>query len=362
MGSPPPTEHSRKTTRRGALGALAAGLGGLVVGGRRAAARTTEIATVAGQGRVLETATVPAAWYERERHARAVLRAVRERYAGVAGVLDVTLGTAGDPVADVPTSSIDLHVDSTAGVDAAVPSTFDGVRSRLVDTAEPEPLATGERSRESIGGATTVRTEAGATASATCGVTWRGERYLMTCAHLFKGSDGHCEAIRGMGVYAASGERIGRVVATDSVQDWALVDCESPAADLDRTIRGVSGDLCGRVTADGLQYLKCNRTAVFKKGQATPERSGWIRALGVRHGGCDIRDGANGNHYVDVDVPAQPGDSGGPVYHRFEYNGREYLALVGAVSASVQYTRASAAYAIHDAHGIEFSSSIPSPG
>jgi hypothetical protein len=79
----------------------------------------------------------------------------------------------------------------------------------------------------------------------------------------------------------------------------------------------------------------------------------------VSHGGCHIGNGQVGHRYVDVDVPSKPGDSGGPVYHRFDFNGRRYLALVGVVSAEVAYTRASSAAGIHDEHGIAFAPNVP---
>lgn len=381
MDSQPTRIRSRKLTRRGFLGAVGgafgAALGVGALGHLRVDddAETTEIVTVERAGRPLRTATVPAAWYDRERHARRVLGAVRARYADVAGVVDVSLGIDGEEVAGRPTSTIEVHVDPAEGVGTSLPDAFDGVASRFVEAVAPARLDRAARGSESgeppardspparrpvaVGGSATLHSSAGATASATCEVRWRGETFLMTCAHLFQDADGSCGNVLGQDVFADSGAKVGRIVGFDSAQDWVVVDNAATAVGFENTVAGVPGALCGRVTAAGLHHLKSEGVDVFKKGQATPEHRGPIRRVDVRHGGCHIGDAQVGSRYVDVDVPSQPGDSGGPVYHKFAYNGRRYLALVGAVSAEVAYTRASSAAGIHAKHGIAFASSVP---
>lgn len=419
----PRSGRSRSLARRGALAALGAGVAGLVGGssvarstagsstgagadsatgsdpapgsdsatGPDSVARdapghdgeTTEITTVAWRGRPVRTAEVPVEWYARERRARSVLSAVRERYADVPGVVAVALGDGGASVAGRATSSIDLHVDPEAGVDARLPASFAGVPGRIREATAPEPLDGSDAATPSsepldgpddtaplpapidgpdvtvttVGGSTGLATDDGRAATATCRVAWRGGRYLLTCAHLFE--DDGCDGVVGRPVHATGGRRVGRVVACDPGQDWALVEVDGVGVGVADGVAGVRGRVCGRVTPAGLHHLRSEGTAVFTKGHATPERAGRLRAVGVHHGGCDVGDGRSGSRYVDVDVPTVQGDSGSPVYHRFERGGRRYLAVVGLVSARVDAARVSAAYGVHRRHGVSFAPAFP---
>lgn len=365
--SPPPSQgSSRLLTRRRALGLLGAGAAGLLATGRPGRDATTEIATVAWRDRALETVAVPTAWYERERRARTALAAARERFADAVGVAAVTLGSAGEAVAGLPTSSVDVHVAPEAD-DPGVPEAVEGVPGRVVEAVTPAFLDGDGGDAESgadadtdtdagpapVGGAATLRAPDGATATATGAVDWQGERYLLTCAHLFQGPDGGCDGVVGTAVRDGDGARIGEVATADLAQDWALVAVDDGVRTRS-AVAGVDAEVCGRVTTDGLQYLKARGIEVHKRGHATPERRGTVENIGVVHGGCDLGDGLAGDGYVAVDVPGVEGDSGGPVYHRFAYNGRAYLALVGLVSARVDWIRASSAAAIHREHGVAF--------
>ncbi|MFC7044422.1 trypsin-like peptidase domain-containing protein [Halobacteriaceae archaeon GCM10025711] len=348
------TETDRRTALKlfGA-GAVTLGAGG-VLGSALLSDGSVEITTVKRGDDPVVTESVPAAWYDHERQARSVRDRLRSQYADVDGVKELSLGDAGERIEGRQTSSVDIYVDPEAGVDADLPSRVDGVLSRVRDWVPPELLRCEVDGDQPLAGNVPLTNGRGKWATATGAVRRDGRRYLLTCAHLFGGSKQGCDSLTGMGVFGPDEGYVGHVADFDPGQDWALVDGRYAGVSLDPTVAGEAGVLAGRVTRDGLADLKSRETTVYKMGYRSGFQQGTVKAVDLHHGGCDVTDGRSGERYVDVDVPSKHGDSGGPVYHRYERDGDQFLALVGVTSALVGYTRVSTAAAIYDEHGIRF--------
>lgn len=354
MASGPNDGPAGGLTRRGALRAL--GSTALVLGGAgvgRVVAETVEVATVKRGEVPLVTQSVPADWAARERATREVLAGLRSRFADVAGVVDVALGPGGPRVGGQPTSAIEVEVDPETGTGTTVPEEVDGVPSRVRESSPTDSLVCEDEAIE-LSGNVPLRSATGRRVTATCEVAWEGDHYLLTCAHLFNDDRVTCGDMAGAVVFDDEGTFVGRVAGYDAAQDWLVVDGSGAPVRVDASIAGADGTLAGRITRMGLHDLMNREEPVYKLGAQTGRNAGTIQRLGVSHGGCSIGDGVSGSEYADVDVFAQPGDSGGPVYYPFERDGQRYLGLVGLTSALVDHTRISTAYSIHDEHGIRF--------
>lgn len=141
-----------------------------------------------------------------------------------------------------------------------------------------------------------------------------GETYpcILTAAHVFN-PDNPCDGIsKGSDVYQ-NGNRIGRVVAYNLSEDWAIIYPDKSGKSVEQTIQIPNGErreIGGFVTKEWLQNNWNDEPTCYKIGISSGLQKGSIFWTEIE--GAKCRD--FGGEGVETKVTNIEGDSGGPVF------------------------------------------------
>lgn len=354
------TQDSRRINRRRFLKATgisaigATGVGTLPNRGSAEGNGTVTITTVAAGNKPVIQKEVPADWWTYEEQAKLVSTQLKDRFADVAGVDGVGIGTLNQTISGRRISNVEVYVNPN-GTDAKIPDRVNGVEVMIRDTVQGT-LTCNEGNFDIMPGGVTIESSSGDQVTSTCEVERSGTFYMMTAAHLFTCNQ---SSITGDPAYQ-SGRYLGDVVDYDFNQDWAIVkrDSSSKVTDLDNEIEDYAGILAGYTTESGLHDLKSNNTTVYKQGITTCKESGQVERYNVSvSNSCNS---ISSNDYVETSATQDFGDSGGPVFDQFTYNGCYYISIIslatlaGCLSPPCSTALGAAAYHINNDHNISF--------
>lgn len=198
-------------------------------------------------------------------------------------------------------------------------------------------------------------------ASFTCAVTHQGVVHMMSARHAFIDSPNldRCQGddIRGVDVQQ-NGDFIGKVKHHWLRHDIAINERNSyfgKRSSFGDGIVGESGEVIGYVSQSELENLKTSYSrTVHKRGIANGYQTGEINGTG---GTLWCGNGNFQDRMFRCTANQGFGDSGGPVYEKYEFSGGDALLIIGpATQQKDNYdSTGAAAWWIHDQTGVEFS-------
>lgn len=313
----------------------ASALGLVAVPSSAASDETETIVSVRGRnGIARKTEQVPKQWLNRERQALEARRNLHRRFSDQdksKAVDGIGLPRADEQIAGRFVSDLTVYLDPNAADYPEIPDQQDGIPVSRDFTKSPEPDGCNKTEFDPLPGGvriTSIENDGGGTT--TCMVEFNGTYYMMTANHNLDGDDednNECTSSTGHKVHQPynKDQFVGYVDDTRIGEDWAIVPAEGSLS-FDNEIEDVVGKLSGHVTQDGLLDLKSSGETVYQQGITTCITEGQVKEvdMSVSPEGCLNSD----SHYVRMDTPTDPGDSGGPHYRQYTYNGCTYVAII----------------------------------
>lgn len=354
-------KSGKSVTRRQALRAVGVSTAAIASIPTRSLASTDDtvtITTVKAGGEPRVRKEVPAEWWAHEMKADRIRSRLETRYEIASGIGGVSLSTGDETVAGRNKSSVKVIVDSD-GYSVSIPNHIDGIPIAIEESTEPSltySCSDDTDAEDYVPGGVGLSTDAAIEEdfSTTCEVTYSGTHYLMTCYHGV--SDSCPNSSDGTTVFQA-GQDAGDVARQNANQDWVIVK-KTPDADISGYSHYIENDtapICGHVTRDGLFDLKGAGTTIYQQGITTCKTEHQVRDIDYSYSnpGCVY----NNDRLVRVTNKVDNGDSGGPIFHQYYYDGSYRNALVApttAVDSSPDVTFGTAAYWIHSDQLIDF--------
>lgn len=302
---------------------------------------------------------VPADWWFYEQKADRIRSELENQYADVQGIYGVSLGTSKETISGRRKSALTVRVDPDS-YDAVIPDHVDGVEVTIEKATETELMydcSDDTSAHEYVPGGVSLTDDPAldANVTSTCEVTYSGTHYLMTCAHQWD-----CDtSAEGASVYQAD-QKVGEVYREKKNQDWVIVEktSDSEISGFSHYIENDDDPLCGHVTRDGLIDLKGAGTTVYQQGIATCRTNHTVMDVDCNYSGCYLNDGRTVRLGWNTDSDqTEKGDSGGPFFHNYYYNGSYYNAIICPLTGNDTGNNASigtAAYWIHSDQLIDF--------
>lgn len=307
---------------------------------------SVEIVTDKQDDRPLVTEQVPKQWYNRVLRARDGQQRLSERYSAKEWYHSVDRTTGDMMIGGLAAHELEIGVTSREEAPDDLPEEINEIP---VTVAEREPIQNDcSTTCSCVKGGSNI----GDGLTLCCSVEDSTYGYgILTCAHGF----GDCgDNIHGTDVYVCPNGNtnyIGEVKKFGWNLDWAFVDTSNARiSGLDNKVISSNYEVKGHVTKDGVDYMISNGETVHKYGQTTCHTKGAAE---------NIRDRDNCNNgsedpFVSSKGDADQGDSGGPHYR--EHHNYGYTTIVGVHKWSAGgFKYASAAYKLHNNHGISFS-------
>jgi len=180
-----------------------------------------------------------------------------------------------------------------------------------------------------------------------------GTRYFLTSAHNLTDKEDWCDVDpRGQEVYQGPDEakKIGEAKEVGWNQDYASIEptTDKDITGFDNTIIGEYSDVEGYVTKDGLDEMKDSNATAHRYGMATCHESGEVDRISDQIW-CD-----NEGKWVVITADSDGGDSGGPHYREFSFEG--VISIIGVHHGSAENALSCPAYILND-RGYEFGGS-----
>lgn len=356
MGSDPVTRRAvLKTT--GVAGGLAASFQTLPeqVG---AAERKQNIVVLREGEEVAKRVSVGQRWYRYLQHARKVLENRQDQLLAMDGVHGVGLERRGSTIDGLRKQALTVHVEP--GVTIDVPGEFDGVEVRQSHEGRPEPAAINcyDVKEDPIPGGVAEADEYTGNSTLCCRGFKNGSKYVIAARHTFTSDGSHCnsEDVTGREWHQPDvGDRVGEVAFAWQNNDVALLDTRHSSRTIDNTIHDETGEVVGRVTKDGMDYIKSNNLTLQKRGLNNCREAGNLLETGMVVGCSGSFD------FVD-DVArssptTEPGDSGGPVYYEEAQTNdtdKLYLANIASFFNDNDETLGASANSMYQERGVTF--------
>lgn len=161
--------------------------------------------------------------------------------------------------------------------------------------------------------------------TSTCEVEYGGTHYLMTCAHIWD-----CNTSAEGELVFQSGQKVGEVHREKKNQDWAIIKktSDSDISGFSHYIENDTDPLCGHVTRDGLIDLKGAGTTVYQQGIRLCKSERAVMDVDCSYSDCYWNDGRAVRVDQSPGDSTDKGDSGGPIFHNYYYDGSYYNALI----------------------------------
>lgn len=308
------------------------------------------ITTVAAGDQPVLQKKVPADWWAYETKVDEVHDKLSQEFSESPDIKGIGIRTTKEKISGRKASEITFQVDED-GTTAKIPDQVEGINIEAVDEINRPPQACNLNTFDPLPGGVVMGQEKDTCewggGSTGCEVRRDGNYYMLTAAHVLLSVCG--DTTQNNAAHPETCDYLGFVSDYDVSKDWAIVtrDPLSDIDDLDNTIAETNGILSGHVTYSGLKDLMCSGETVYQQGKSTCKTSGTVVGRKESYGYCGI----DINEGVKVDVKTDDGDSGGPCYHKYTYNGCEYLSIIGTTTAYQVY---SPAYKMNNNHGIKF--------
>lgn len=348
---------SRRTVLK-SLGAGTLGFGGLsnasvVVG---ASERTTRIGILAEGDEVVREVKVPKRWKTQAEQAARAKRQISNSVGSRSDIHTVGVGNQESAIDGLKKHTVDVQIDP------------DGDRSGIPDEVNGIPVVVGESGRSeatcytqdksSIFGGLSSSGPDNDDSQGTlcCRVFKNGSKRMLGCRHLFITNDNdgpdYCGNDDPLGDdWHRAGERVGRINESYQAHDAVLMDTQFSDEPVTNDIPDEDGQITGRVTGNGLEYLKSKSETVQKRGVETCISNGEVTKIRQE---IFCSDGNYIGGVVRSTTEQKEGDSGGPVY----YKDGTSLYLVNIATArksdSISDAQGSSANDMYNDRGITF--------
>lgn len=322
---------------------------GLAIGGIGTASAQTngdevEIPVIVRGDEVAVSRFVPKDWWSYIKRVRRTTEQVRRNHGQKQGVVDVNIVLSDDQhVAGKRVTQINVDVN---------PKQFQG---NVPDRANGVPIQISESKEEALtacyntgdfydmpGGVQTEGKVEGTSntyeVGTSCGRVYSNntnEYYMMTAAHLFRGSD--CNSTYGDTAYQSFRD-IGTVDGESIEDDFSLIKDGSSSTDFTNEVMTLNDD---RVPIDGAatnyEYLMENFTTIEKTGVTSGYNGGYLQKKNV---GSSLNCITLHNKGVRIAANQAEGDSGGPMYVRMNKSDpdQEAVGIVGIATIGVDPT------------------------
>jgi hypothetical protein len=319
---------------------------------------TIQITTVRAGAEPRVQKEVPLDWWSHEQKADRVRLELNKQYKDIRGIQGVSLGTSEETLSGRKKSVLDVRVDSE-GYNTTIPERVEAIKLNTEVAVEPEPnysCSDDTDAHSYVSGGVSLTDDAAIDAkmTSTCEVEFSGTHYLMTCAHNWP-----CDtSAEGDQVFQAD-QKVGEVYREKKNQDWVIIEMisDSDISGFSHYIENDTDPLCGHVTRDGLIDLKGAGTTVYQQGITTCKSKRTVMDVDCSYTGCYWNDGHTVRIDEDPDGEAKNGDSGGPIFHNYYYDGSYFNALICPHSGTDPENSAcfgTAAYWIHSDQLIDF--------
>lgn len=319
-------------TRRSYLKKAAAGAG-FGMGGVTGSVKgddTVEMVVVQGSDGPRITRTVSADWYHWEEHVERAAEDYRKKAQAFPGIKAVGIGSGLTQVGGRSGGHLRVYADSSL-LESSIPDTYNEVPIETIEYDKSHRTACdcNHAYFDPIPGGVTIEENAsGAPYSTTaCKVEKGGTNYIMTVSHLFT-----CDFddIKDWNAFQF-GSFFGTIAEYDHSGDWAIVQLDERGGHtgFNNTIQDYNGILSGHVTYKGLtDFMGSNAKTAHQHGITTCKRTGKIldRDFTATFEGCNPQTVSG---LVQTNIHNEPGDSGGPVFDQYTYNGCDYIAMIG---------------------------------
>jgi hypothetical protein len=333
------------------LGAGTLGFGGLsnasvVVG---ATEGTTRIGILAEGDEIVRDVKVPRRWKKQAEQAARAKRQISNSVGSRSDVHTVGVGNQESTIDGLKKHTVDVQVDpdgDTGGIPVVV-----GKSGRSEATCYTQD-------KSSIYGGLSSSGPDNDDSQGTlcCRAFKNGSKYMLGCRHLFveydDGPDYCSDADTTDEAWWRAGEVAGQVVENYPRHDAVLMDTDDTSEPVTNSIVDESGGITGRVTGNGLEYLKSSSEQVQKRGVETCITAGEV--LEIRQElFCSLSSLDYVGGIVKTSTEQRNGDSGGPVYYK---DGTDlYLVNIATARDSDDgYAQGSSANDIFNDQGVTF--------
>jgi hypothetical protein len=304
---------------------------------------------------------VPEDWWQHEREAMAVEQRLSEEFSNAPGVLGIGSAKSEKTISGRKTSKITINLtrDNRANTVPIPDANINVIKRRPEQIHHTSCYNLGNF--DPMPGGVAMGTSSGAN-SFTSGtlVSQDSAELMLTCAHPFLDDNGY----KIYDTAYQNTQEMSDLYDHDPNQDWATVGSGPDVSSFDESIEESSAKVDGRVTESGLRDLMSNNDTVYRQGIASGTQSGTITEINQ-----DRDNDVPGlkTDQVVLDMYVVRGDSGGPIYHQYSFNGCTYNAIVGIQSSAADpsgvyencgdnfdTSYGGQAYSIHDSHSIDF--------
>lgn len=298
---------------------------------------TVEIVTVRGKGGAIrQTKKVDEAWYNLEMKADRVRENLESSFDNHPRFHSASIGVSDELINGRKKPQINAFVKPKAekpelsSKKLDLPSSIDGINVTQEVKEDVELDHCAEVVDRLQGGDALDEDDSSGPGSATCAVEEYGSIRVMTAEHVVDPSSDPADCESPMyddtWNYDTDDNHIGGVVNFDKSQDWATVSPTNSDIPIGDSIRGEYGTLAGHETLDGLRDLKSTGETVYHRGWKTCTTSGQVKSVKESVDRCG--GSATSDDYVKVSTYTESGDSGGPHYKTFTYNGNTYMSII----------------------------------
>lgn len=370
---------SQKVQRRTALKTIAGGSASLAGYGTavrvvNARGTTKKITTLAKGDKSAKSVEVSKRWYNHTQNARSARKQVQSSYRSHADVVSVGIGNGDRSIGGLLSHEIVVGVSSNDRAQSAdLPDAVNGVPVRIRETegttktcgdAQNDCYMDGQGAAHG-GLACKCENQKDSTAYGTtcCRVYLDGSKYLMTARHLFLSSLENCESDTledfTQNMYL-DGDSIDPVVGEPKYHykdsDAALVGNDKSGISITNEVANEPDKgIVGRVTGDGLSYLKSSQDIIEKRGRCSCETYGRVNEIGIDEFCTYDTDQIKG--MVRSSLTQKKRDSGGIVYYEPSTSTDELYMVniaMGHPTDDTSQTKGTSGQHMYNAHGIWF--------
>jgi hypothetical protein len=310
---------SRRTVLK-SVGVGTLGFGGLsnagvVVG---ASERTTRIGILAEGDEIVREVKVPKRWKQQAEQAARAKRQISNSVGRRSDVHTVGVGNQESTIDGLKKHTVDVQVDPD-GDTSGIPDEVNGIPVVVGKSGRSQATCYTQDKSSIFGGLSSSGPESDDSRGTLCCRVFKdGSKRMLGCRHLFITHSGddedYCEGDGpGDNTWHRAGERTGKIIDDYQRHDAVLMDTQFSDEPVTNDIPDDDGQITGRVTGNGLEYLKSNDKQVQKRGIATCVTSGEVSEIRQTIF-CNDEDYIGG--IVESTTEQKDGDSGGPVYYK----------------------------------------------
>jgi hypothetical protein len=327
--------------------------------------------------RSVKSVSVSKKWHQHTRKTERVHQNFKNKISQKTGVMRVGIETGDKKIGGLLSHRIHVTVDSAADR-ANIPESIEGVPVRISEGSEIRPTGCDpdapeddcyRKAPDTVYGGLACRTDntptETANATTSCRVFLNGNKYLMTARHLFTDDLNECDhssisSDQYLYLLDDTGDKvytrpIGSPAHDFADSDAALVDTSKTSRSITNSITNEgSKGIVGRVTGEGLSYLKSNSVVVKKRGRCTCAETGAVIETGI------FRYCNNLNHLdgmVKSTTDQRKRDSGGVVYFEGDsYDDKLYFVNIamGNPDDGTHDTLGTSGEYMYNSHGVTF--------